>query len=131
MMTFRELPPEEWSRLVVFEPFATHGIPDGDAIAAWHILVAEDDNEIVGFTGLFNAPHWEPWWIAPAYRQHAGLVRGLVRLGLDTLSESQLVSVFVTVGDDAPEVQQLVERLGFTPAPGRLYLLYVPEIAIR
>lgn len=128
-LSIRELPQDEWERLAEIEPFATYGIPSGANAEAWKIIVAEVAGEVVGFTGLFNAVHWEPWWIDPNYRQHPGLVRGLIRAGLEMLEDSEVSSVFATVGDEA--IAGLVERLGFIPAPGRLYLLYVPDITIR
>lgn len=123
MLTTRQLPPEEWHRILDqgIEPFATHGLP-GDP-SHWRLVVAEEDGVIVGLSGLYEAVHNDPWWVAPAYRGHPTILRRLWQEVRSVLDEHDVRMVFATVADDQPDVQQLAERFGFEPAPGRLYLL--------
>lgn len=122
--TTRLLPPDEWHRLAAFEPFTSHGLP---TVEHWRVIVGEVDGAIVGFCCLFNAVHWEPWWIDPAYRKHPGLLRQMVDKTGDELRAAKVTNVFVCVGDDIPDQQALVQRFGFEEAPGKLYMLALPE----
>ena len=122
--TARLLPPDEWHRLAEFEPFKTHGLP---TVEHWRVIVGEVDGEIVGFCCLFNAVHWEPWWIAPAYRKHPGLLRQMIDRTGDELRAAKVQNVFVCVGDEIPDQQALVQRFGFEEAPGKLYILALPD----
>jgi N-acetylglutamate synthase-like GNAT family acetyltransferase len=123
-MLTRVLPPDEWHRLTAFEPFASHGLP---TVEHWRVIVGEVEGEIIGFCCLFNAVHWEPWWIAPAHRKNPGLLRQLVDKTGDELRAAGVQTVFVCVGDDIPDQQALVQRFGFEEAPGKLYMLNLPE----
>jgi hypothetical protein len=116
----RQLPPEEWHRLNDFEPFATHGLP---TVEHWRVVVAEDGDQIVGFCCLFNAVHWEPWWVHESYQKRPGLLRQMIRHGKGLLHDAGVDCVFVVVGDELPAQQALVERFGFSPVPGKFYFL--------
>jgi len=127
-VTVRELPPEEWSRLASYEPFASGGIPPA---AHWRIVVAEEAGVLVGFTCLYEAVHLEPVWIAPSHRHQPGLFAGLWRESRRILDANGVQMIFAVVGDHLPQQQALVERFGFTPAPGRLYLCDVTQTVIK
>lgn len=120
--TVRVLPPEEWDRLAAYEPFKSNGLP---TIDHWRVIIVEDDGKIVGFCCLFNAVHWEPWWIAPLYRGKPGILRQLIEQSEAILTEAHVQTAFVTVGDDLPENQDLVEHFGFERAPGALYFRHL------
>ncbi len=120
----RLLPPDEWERLAEFEPFASHGLPTVDH---WRVFVGESDGTIIGFCCLFNAVHFEPWYIAPEFRKHPGLLRGLIDAAGVELTAAKVGQVFVCVGDDLPAQAEIVKRFGFTEAPGKLYFLTLPE----
>lgn len=124
MLTFRELPPAEWSRLLAVPPYATVGIPADNG--EWRILVAEEDGRIVGHTSLHTQVHWDPWWIAPS--AGPGVVRGLISQGRDLLESLGIGQVHCTIDDAHRVTQDLAERLGFSPAPGKLYLLNITEL---
>lgn len=63
MITMRELPPREWSRLKqIFHNYGCH-VPDNG-----HIVVLEEGKRIVGFQCLHRVWHAGPAWIAPEYR---------------------------------------------------------------
>jgi hypothetical protein len=126
--TVRQLPAEEWARLLDLEPFASGGLPDPEH---WRIIVAEVDGRIVGFCGLFNTVHWDPWWIDQAYQKHPAVFGGLLRAGLGVLTEFGVQTVHTTVPDIRPDLQALVEHFGFIEAPGKLYVLYVPDAVDR
>lgn len=111
-----------------FPPFDVGGLPQPDQ---WRIIVAEEGGaggSIVGFCCLFAAVHWEPWYVDPAYRRHPGVVRGLLREARAQLQALDVGAAFAVVrGTDAP-THALVERLGFTPAPGQLYTVVVDQL---
>ena len=121
----RSLPPEEWSKLLAFEPFASGGLPNPDQ---WRMIVAEEGATIVGFTGLFAGAHWEPWYLDPAARKHPGIARGLIREGLAVMKDLGIDAAYAVVTDDLPEQQALLERFGFTPAPGKLYSVVITDL---
>lgn len=126
MFTVRLLDPAEWPQLLTLgvEPFATHGLPDG---AHWLIVGAFEGETLVGISGLYETVHNDPWWIAPAYRRSPTLVRELWQ-GMQGVLESRGVeTIHITVADALPEVQAMVERLGFHPAPGVLYVVHLPD----
>ena len=123
--TVRVLPPTEWTRLLPFEPFASGGLPTTDQ---WRIIVAEEAGAIVAFCCVFAAAHWEPWFIAPSHRRNPAVARGLIRAGRDLLRELDIGAAFAVVSDAQLEQQAIVERLGFTPAPGKLYVLAVEDL---
>lgn len=123
MLTVRELPAEEWDRVRHIPPF-TEGLPSPDN---WRILTVEDNGEIVGCCSLFDAAHWDGFWIAPDHQGKAGVFRALVGKGVEVLNTAGVLGVHTTVPDLRPDLQALVERFGFKAAPGKLYLLFVPD----
>jgi hypothetical protein len=126
MTTVRVLPPAEWPRLLAYPHFADHGLPDPDH---WRILVAESAGAIVGFCCLFDAVHWEAWWIAPTHRRDPLVVGGLIRQGVDLLRDAAVGGVFAVIDEDQTgAVRAMIERFGFKPAPGALYLAAVDEL---
>lgn len=128
-LTFRDVPSEEWPRLLEFEPFKSNGLPEDNG--HWKILVAEVDGEIVGCTGLHTQVHWDPWWISPEHRGNAGIVRGLIKQGAELLDRLGVRDAFATIEDENVRSQALARRLGFEPAPGQLYIINVPELKER
>lgn len=126
---FRELPEGEWGRLVTdgIEPFATHGLPPPDH---WRMLVAEQDGVIVACSSLYETVH-NDWWIAATARSHPALVTGLWQETARILTQAGVELLHATVSDSQPEVQAMVERLGYIPAGGQLYLLHVPECVLN
>lgn len=126
-MQIRTLPSDEWDRLLDFEPWATHGCMPAEE--HWTFIVAEEvaGGEILAYTGIYNAVHWEPWYIRPEHRGRPGLVRGLIREGLTVLRENGVGAAFCLA---SAETAKLVEHFGFTPAPGKLYILSVQEIRV-
>jgi hypothetical protein len=128
-ISFRELPRREWPRLVQdgIEPFASSGLPDNEH---WRMLVCEQDGRIVGASILYDTVH-NDWYIAPSARRNPAIVTGLWRETEKVLTAAGLSIVHTTVLDAQPEVQMMVERLGYLPAGGKLYLLHVPDCVLN
>ena len=125
-LTTRVLPPEEWHRVQHIPPF-TEGLPDP---THWRIVTVESDGEIVGCCSLFDSVHWDGFWISPDHQGKAGVFREIIREGIGQLREAGVVGVHTTVPDIRPDLQDLIQRYGFVEAPGKLYLLHVPDAKI-
>jgi hypothetical protein len=123
MLTARVLPPEEWDRIRHIPPY-DQGLPSPDH---WRILTVFEGDEIVGCCALFDTVHWDGFWIAPEHQGKAGVFRALVSQGVAELTAAGVQMVHTTVPDSRPDLQALIERFGFHVAPGKLYLLYVPD----
>lgn len=126
--TKRELPVEEWDRLLSIPPYNSMGLPStaGD----WKILVVENQaGEIVMASATQVQVHWEPWWAREDVRKNPVVVRLMLELGLATLEEFGIPYAFCTVADDQPEVRSVVEHMGGIKAPGDLYLLDTAALA--
>lgn len=93
-------------------------------------VVVEKDGAIVGCCHLFTAVHWDAWWIHPDARTGPTL-KALITGSLRVLQAAGLDTVYTGVEDARADVAQLLEKFGFTPAPGRLYLLKVTDAALR
>lgn len=132
MLTFRLLPEVEWPRLIQdgMEPFASQGLPPVEVRANWRIIVAEDDGRIIGLSSL-RTEVLNDWTIHPEARRSAHLVTGLWQQTRAVLDQEGVSLVHATVQDDQPEVQSMVERLGYVNAPGKLYVLYVPACLLN
>lgn len=128
-MTFRELPPAEWMRLVTdgIEPFATHGLPDPQH---WRLIVAEENGRIIACSSLVEQVH-NHWFIHPAAQKRPQLVSGLWQATKTVLDAAEVQLVHATISDEQPEVQDMVERLGYIPAGGKLYLMPVANAVLN
>jgi hypothetical protein len=123
-MIVRELPFEEWSAVSGIEPYRTGGLPASDE--HWKIFVAEEGGHIVGCVALHTEVHFDPWWLSPG--AHPGVVRGLLRETIELLRSKAIDHVFCTIGEAHQISQRAASHLGFTPAPGQLYLLNVDQL---
>jgi len=120
--TVRELPPEEWDRLLVFEPFNSKGLPSPERT---RILVVENPaREIVGWWFLFAALHAEPLWLREDYRK-AGTTRRMIRGMQKLLVEVGAGSAFALIAEnDLGHLPPIAARLGFERLPGALFWLH-------
>jgi hypothetical protein len=123
-MQLRELPPDEWYKLATIPPFDA-GLPDP---THWRILCVEEAGQIVGVCGASNQVHWDPFWVHPNHQGKSAVFRHLLRAGIRLFQEAGVPGVHITVPNDQPELQALVQHFGFVEAPGKLYLLAVPEL---
>lgn len=121
VITTRVLPPEEWTRLVDFEPFRSTGLPDRPDL--WRIGVVERDGQIVAFSALFTTVHWDLFHVVPAERGNPAVFRALLERGAETMIEHQIAVVHTTVPAGQPELEAMLERFGFTRTEGALYYL--------
>lgn len=131
MVTIRELPQEEWPRLLEegVEPYASIGAVPGGHGDNWHIFVAEDETGvIVATTSLHTQVHFDPWWIAESHRSDPAVVRGLLREARALLEANDIPHVFATIEDTHLATQLVAERLGFQKATGQLYLLDLDKL---
>ena len=127
-LSARVLPPEEWDRLLTLEPFTSQGLP---ASGEWIVVVVERDGAIVGTCSLFTAVHWDCWWIVPELRGTTAVLRQLLDLTLAVLAEAEIQTVYTGVGEGDADVAALLTHFGFTPAPGRLFVLDVAPVLAR
>lgn len=120
-MTIYKLDPREWHRVVEdgIEPYATYGLPDP---AHAVLIVAEEDGRILAVSTLLEAVH-NHWAIQPEARHSPALIAELWRHTKAVLDEAAVPTVHVTVADSQADVAAMVERLGYTPAEGTLYIL--------
>jgi RimJ/RimL family protein N-acetyltransferase len=125
MLAVRVLPVAEWEKLKAIDPFTEAGLPESPE--DWRILVVERDGEIVGTCSLFTAVHWDCWWIDAASRGKGSVLSLLLQASFALLADAGIQLVYTGVEDEKAELARLLERFGFAPAPGRLYVLPVGE----
>jgi hypothetical protein len=94
-------------------------------------VVVERDGALRGYCHLFTAVHWDGWWLAPDARGQGAVLKALVVASLTLLKEAGLDMVYTGVEDDRVEIRQLLEKFGFQPAPGKLFLLKVDDAALQ
>lgn len=125
LMEFRVLPVWEWSKVLDanIEPYATHGLPDPEHTI---LVVAEADGHILGVShlGEIVVNHWA---IAPAARRSPILVEGLWQETERVLIEKGVPAIHTTVADAQVDVRDMIERLGYVPAEGQLYIIGVGQ----
>jgi hypothetical protein len=122
-MRARILPEAEWARVADRPPFDQVGLPDP---AHWLIPVVEIEGRIVASCAIFDTVHWDAFAIDADCQRHPAIFRCLLDLSVATLQESGVPGAHITVPLDRPDLQAMVERFGFVPAPGRLYIYAVP-----
>lgn len=125
----RELPPEEWERLLPFPPFDVGGLP---APEYNRIIVAElggPGGEIVAYWMVLTCVHTEPVWIHPEHRSRPGLIRRLWGGVRDILREANVTIAFACITDaDAVRNVPLAMRLGFEKLAGDLFYIRVGDM---
>ncbi len=125
-MTVRELRQDEAERLREFPPFDVHGVPElGEH---FRVVIVEEEGRIIGLCGLSTQIHWDPWFVDPAHQGKAAAFRSLIAGGLEILRECGITGVHTTVPAEREDLMELVERFGFIPAPGKLFIAHVPDI---
>jgi hypothetical protein len=119
LVTVRQLPPEEWERLLPL-PFArVNGLPDPSLAA---ILVAESDGEIIGVWAAMTTVMLDGLWIAPSFRKTPARVAVKLLRGMRALLAELGVVRSITLVQ-TPDVLLLALKAGFTRVPGDLCLL--------
>jgi len=120
----RLLPEGEWEKLIDREPFNIAGLPDP---LHWIIPVVERDGVIVASCAIFDTVHWDAFCLDPEVQGNSAVFRSLLELSVATLQERGIPGVHITVPNDRPDLQAMVEAFGFQPAPGVLYFYAVPQ----
>jgi len=120
-MTARLLPREEWAKL--------HGT-ELDAAVPYlpeptHVVVVEQDGQIVGCWALMSYLHVEGLYIAPEHRKR-GRVGWRLWQAMRDLVRSQGASVVLTAAL-SDEVRTLLAHVGATKLPGDHYVLPMGE----
>lgn len=131
MITTRVLPPEEYYRIAEDLPESPLAQVDFAQLNGV-VCVAEAHGPappvIIGAWCLILTWHAEPVYIHPDYRRR-GLEQSTVAHHLyaqlqATMSAANVQQALAIVED--PALQQVVERMGFTPVPGALYYATAP-----
>lgn len=121
-LTKRLLPPEDWHKLQPLVPYFKDGLPDSQH---WIMPVVEIDGQIVASCALFDTVHWDVFNILPQYQKNPAVVRALIQLSLETMRESGVPSVHLTIAEDQPDLAAMAAEFGFVESPHRLYILAV------
>lgn len=116
-MTTRILPPDEWARLAGTEAETVwpHLPPSA------HVLVVEQDDQIVGCWVLMSVLHAECLWIASAHRGKASVARRLWAFMRRTAAG--LGAPVVATAAVTDDVRRLLEHVGATKVPGDHYAM--------
>lgn len=120
-MTIRQLPEDEWNRLLALDDDWLQRIPDSGTAA---IFVEEDDlGDIVGYWMVLQTFHLEPMWVRPDHR--GGLIVSrlwkAMRHFLDTCSIKKAFCMSEII-----DVQGYLRRLGFQELPDKVYMYEAP-----
>jgi hypothetical protein len=100
------------------EPFASGGLPNP---AYWRIVVVERDGQVVAMCSLFDAVHWDMFWVAGPDQGNPAVFRELITGGVQVMVDHDIQQVHTTVPTGRPDLEAMLERFGFTRAPGALY----------
>ncbi|MHC4735938.1 MAG: GNAT family N-acetyltransferase [Planctomycetota bacterium] len=115
-MKFRILEAEEHDKIAGLGPF--EGLPNGPNPEGSRIVVAEEDEKIVGFWCAFDAVHLEPLWIDPKVRGNGLVGKGLWNLLLAFLQDREVANAFAMIAhEDVITHLPMAARLGFKPLP--------------
>jgi hypothetical protein len=117
--TIRQLPVEEWPRLLDY-PFGSQGLPAPELAV---IFVAETEGKIVGVWAAETMVLLDGLWTDPDHR--AALVAGRLLGAMRSFLQSKhLLTSFTVISD--PSVMVLAHKAGFTRYPGDLWVLQLP-----
>lgn len=89
------------------------------------VAVVEANGRIVAYWCLFYALHAEPLFIAPEWRTHPAVVKGIVKGMLEEAGKTGEGAIYASI--ETEEVEEYGARLGFTPVPGRLWEMKLPK----
>lgn len=119
-MTTRILPIDEWPKLSGTEAgLITHALDPERS----HVLVVEQNEEIVGCWVLMNVLHAECLWIAPAHRGHTSVARRLWAFMQHTAQTLGVPVVATAALTD--DVRELLDHVGAVKVPGDHYAMKV------
>lgn len=114
-MVVRELPHDEWFRLLDL-PIGANGLPGEDVM----VVVAEDNNEIVGVWTAGPILVLEGLWVREDHQKKTALFR-IFNYMIDRLKSLGIPQVYSIV--QTPEMVQLAAHGGFKSIDGQLIAL--------
>lgn len=115
------LPPDQLHRLQGIGGPLADIQADPQRLGQMSVVVAEVDGQIVGYWIAWYGLHLEPLWIDPAHRS-AAVGRGLLERMSEVVAGTGEVAAFSVIEEENLSILgEQVSRLGFLPAPGRLY----------
>ncbi len=122
----RLLPYAEWEKIADREPYTNIGMPAQDG--HWQIIVVEDATSggILASCAIFDTVHWDGFQVNPEVQKNPVVFQALLAESLKVLQDNGVPGVHITVPNESPDLQKMVESFGFIEAPGKLYLFQVP-----
>lgn len=125
------LPPADLPRLLeAGGPLADLEI-DPARLGQMSVAVVEVDGQIVAYWVGWLAFHVEPLYVMPAYRKSPAVIKHVVEGMHQLVADSGEPAAYCQIddGETAAQLASYADRLGFLPAPGRLYYLVVQPAA--
>jgi hypothetical protein len=116
-MIVRELPADEWDKLAHITAFGDKPFPSPFTA---RVIVAEQEDRIVGLWVAQTQVHIEPVWIDAAHRSST-LPKRMFNKLLELLDSCSLKSAFCFA--DRPEIADYLGRLGLVELPYRTFQL--------
>lgn len=96
--------------------------PKADAV----VVAVLEDERLVGYWPIWHTLHVDGIWLDPQLKADGpGTLRSLLQAVFATLRAAGVAETFAVLPEHGPSREQAA-RLGFTRAPGDLYLLRVP-----
>ncbi len=117
-MTRRELPVQEWARLVGTE---LETVWPALSPAYVRVLGVEDKGQLVGCWAMVQAAHAEGVWVHPDYRGRASVARHLWAGMQQFAKEAGVRGVFT--GSVSEDVTRLILSHGGKELPGQHFIL--------
>lgn len=122
-MNTRILPQEEYSKL---EPTSELGPVREQLPLGTQVIVAEEEEEVLGTWSLIPIVHLEGFWIHPDHRRKAGVGRALLRKMTETAKEMGAKVVITGAGDES--IERLIKKVGGVELPVKMFAINVERI---
>ena len=121
-MTWRELPPSEWSKLTPTEAGSVYRQFDPETT---RVVVVEQDGAVVGTWVLLRVIHAECVWIADPHRKQGKVARFLLSAMARVARSWGAQNVMTAAVSE--DVEALIERIGGVRVPGSHFVVPVTE----
>lgn len=124
------LPPEEVLRVrEAGGPLVDLQMPE-DKLREMSIAAVEVDGQIVAYWAVWYGLHVEPLWVQADQRKNPAVIKGIVLQMQAIVAATGEPAAFAVIDDATAEVvAQYATRLGFHPAPSKLYYLVLEPLA--
>lgn len=117
----RVLPPEEWERLRAYGPFAQAGGVLPDPAHAIVVVVEDETGEIQGCWQARDIIILEALHLSEDWRNSPMASRRLFFGMMEEFAAREVTQAITLV--QAPYIETLARKAGFTPLPGSVFLL--------